>query len=188
MKTNSLLHEIFKKNALFFREIKLESSREEIIKLEGNNFEENTFSNPYLKFFYEIGEMEEVQIYYHLDSNTQLLREIEVFFVSYPDYYWKKEGESDYLSFIQKMENKELEKYSVVFNATFDDLLHFCKNEFGEESEISHKDAAFSKPYHEFVKHSWVVENTYRLTIMKYVDDYDYNNIKNTFKIIVAIK
>ena len=100
MKETSLFQEIIKTDTLFFRSIKIGDSIDLVEEIEGPPNEIKEYSNPFYRYFFEIGEMEELLVYYGYRLEEKKVEEVSVYLTHYPDYYWKKAGGIDEIEFL----------------------------------------------------------------------------------------
>lgn len=183
MNTTSLINDIIKEPGINFRGIALGDPISDVEKKEGPYAEKKLYSNPFLRYEAEIGEMEEIHLYYNFEEADELVKEITLHLTHYPDFYWAKEGHTDMTEFWARFEKSELQPYSSVFNDTVNDVVRHFTDVFKKEPVIKTKDSVFKEPYHQFKCFAWDIENEARLSVMTYADDSDYRTIKNTMKI-----
>ena len=58
-----------------------------VLEKEGTPKEMNEYSNPFYHYFFEIGEMEELNIYYNYEISDKLVKQLNLHFIHYPDHY-----------------------------------------------------------------------------------------------------
>lgn len=182
MDTTSLINDIIKAPGINFRGIALGDPISDVEKKEGGYTEKKLYSNPFLKYFFEVGEMEEISIYYNFEEADEKVKWITLHFIHYPDYYWKKEGHSmdDFHSLVFE---KHQIPASQLFTDTLNDVVgHFTKA-FKKKPSIITKDSVFREAYHNYRCYKWDIENDLRLSVMVYCDDNDPQTMKNTMKI-----
>ncbi len=183
METTSLINDIIKEPGINFRGIALGDSVTTVEDKEGPYTEKKLYSNPFIHYYIEIGEMEELSLYYNFLEADELVREITLSLVHFPDHYWTKEGHTDMTEFWARFEKGELQAYSTVFNDTVNDMVRHFTNVFKKEPVIKTEDSVFKESYHQFKCYAWDIENKVRLSVMTYADDSDGRTIKNTMKI-----
>lgn len=179
----NLFNEIVKSDGIYFRGVSLGDSLSKVKEIEGTEFEENNNYNPHYKYYFEIGEMEEITIYYGFNNNEDIVNEIELLFISYPNFYWKKEGNNNVIDFFNLLQNNQLQPYSTIFLKTQNQLINHFTTVFKKEPIVEKKDTVFNQSYQNFSVCSWDIENEIRLSIMSYIDDSIDNNVKNFMKI-----
>ncbi|MGL5888955.1 MAG: hypothetical protein ACRC3B_03680 [Bacteroidia bacterium] len=180
----NLIAEIIKSTNINFRNTQLGDTPQRVKEIEGNECEENAYSNPFYRYLFEVGEMEEVIVYYNFDADITAVKEITVYFIHYPDHYWKKAGNTDLNEFYDGINNKSLPDYcNEIFEQTMKEVLTFFQELIPNAPVVSLSDAAFNEPYHNFSSYQWKLDNDHWLSVARYVDDADERNIKNTMKI-----
>jgi hypothetical protein len=179
----TLFNDIIKNDSIYFRGIHLGDPISKVIDVEGESFEANVYSNPYYKYFFEVGEMEEITIYYKFNAQEKCVEDIELIFIQYPDYYWKKEGHTNETDFFNLLQNNQLQAYSALFLNTRHQLINHFTAIFKKEPSVVKKDVVFDQAYQNFTVCSWEIENELRFSIMCYIDDRIENNVKNFMKI-----
>lgn len=178
-----LFNEIIKTNDIHFRGIKVGDDINDVIKKEGTPTQEKRYSTPFLSYFYEIGEMEEILLYYNFIEDTNKITEIKLFFFSYPDFYWKKEGGVDYQEFTNLLENNKIQKYSEVFIDTLNEIINHFTVLFDAPPTLTTSDFVFNLPYQNYRCYDWIYKELYRLSVISYIDDTIDLNVKNTLVI-----
>lgn len=178
--SKELFNEVIKTNDIHFRGIQIGENIENVINIEGTPTEEKRYSNPFLSYFYEVGEMEEIKVYYNFLEDSNEVIEIKLFFISYPDYYWKNEGGEDYTEFTNLLVNNAIQKYSEAFQSTVNEIINHFKVLFNEEPTISTTDQVYNLPYQNYKSNAWVFKDKYRLSVTTYIDDLIDTNVKNT--------
>lgn len=182
MTSTSLINDIIKETGIHFRGIALGAPLSEVEEKEGPYAEKKLYSNPFIRYFIEIGEMEELTIYYDFLEADELVKEMTVFLIHYPDHYWTKEGHSNMSDFWIRFDKNELQAYSTLFHDTVNDLVKHFTDVFQKEPAIDTKDSFFKEPYNNFKCYTWAIEHEHRLTILVYADDSDGRTVKNTMK------
>jgi len=180
--TTSLINEIIKEPGIYFRGIALGDLISKAEKKEGHYAEKKLYSNPFIRYDFEIGEMEEMFLYYNFLESDELVNEITLHFIHYPDYYWKKEGNS-MNDFHQLVFEKHQIPSSQVFEDTLKDVIIHFTEAFKKEPSIITTDSVFKEAYHNYRCYRWEIENDVRLSVMTYCDDSDTSTMKNTMKI-----
>lgn len=183
MSTTSLINDIIKAPGINFRGIALGEPISEVEKKEGPYTEKKLYSNPFLKYFFEIGEMEEISIYYNFEEKDEQVKWITLHFIHYPDHYWTKEGNTDITDFWMLFEKNEIQAYSHVFTDTVSDVVKHFTDVFKKEPVIDKKDPIFKEACHNYNSYNWEVENDLRLSVTTYADDSDGRAVKNTMQI-----
>ncbi|WP_374175091.1 hypothetical protein [Flavobacterium tructae] len=178
-----IFNEIIKTNDIHFRGIKIGDDISEVLQKEGTPNEENTYTNPFLKYSSKLGETEEITIYYNFIEGIRKVTEIKLFLISYPDLYWKKEGGVDYMLFTNLLENNNIQKYSATFLDTLNKIVDHFTLVFGAPPTIKTKDSVFNLPYQNYKSYAWIYKELYRLSVITYIDDTIDLNVKNTLKI-----
>ncbi|MFD1604389.1 hypothetical protein ACFSJW_13350 [Flavobacterium artemisiae] len=186
MADNELFNEIIKTNDIFFRGIKIGDTINDVRQKEGTPTEENLYNNPFLSYFYEVGEMEEITVYYNFIESTSKVTQISLYFISYPDFYWKKEGSENYQEFSDMLVNNKIQKYSKVFLHTLDKIVAHFTALFNEAPSLEKNSDPFNQPYQNYKSYSWTYKNEYRLSVISYIDDSIDMNVKNT--LIIYLK
>jgi hypothetical protein len=180
----SLFSEIIKTRSIHFRNVQPGDTSARVKEVEGNECEEKLNSNPCYRYFFEVGEMEEVVVYYNFDTAVQFVTEITVFFIHYPDHYWRKAGNTDLGEFENAVNKGSLPGYcNEVFEQTYNEVMQFFRELISSAPSVSLKDGAFNKPHQQFNSNLWELENDRWLSVMRYVDDTDFQNVRNTMKI-----
>ena len=180
MENRNLFDEIIKTSDIHFRKIKIGDDISEVLKMEGTPTEEKRYNNPFLSYFYEIGEMEEILVYYNFLESSNKVTEIKLFFISYPDFYWKKQGGTDYIEFTSELENNKIQKYSEAFLQTLDKIIDHFTTIFDYSPSINTTDETFNLPYQNYKSYAWTFKELYRLSVVTYIDDTIDLNVKNT--------
>jgi hypothetical protein len=181
METTSLFSELIKTDNIHFRNVKIGDPIELIEQIEGIPTEIKEYSNPFYRYSFEIGEMEEISLYYNYDKEERLVNQITLHFIHYPDHYWKKAGHNDPMEFWNLLNNSQLQPYSTIFTNTVNDLVAFFTRTLNQEPVISSKiDGAFDSPHQNYKALYWNVQEQYILSIQTYVDDSIDDNVKNT--------
>ncbi len=183
MNTMSLINDIIKEPGINFRGIALGAPISTVETKEGPYAEKKLYSNPFLKYDAEIGEMEEIRLYYNFEEADELVKEIILHFIHYPDFYWTKEGHQDINAFWMLFEKNEIQVYSQVFTNTVSDVVKHFTDAFNKEPALVKDDSIFNQDYHNFRCYAWDIENELRLSVMTYADDSDTLSIKNTMKV-----
>jgi len=186
MATENLFDEIIKTNDIHFRGIKIGDDINDVITKEGTPTEEKRYSNPFLSYFYEVGETEEILVYYNFLEDTNKVTEIKLFFISYPDFYWKKDGGNNYVEFTNLLENNKIQKYSEIFLDTLHKIIDHFTTIFKSSPTIKIHDEVFNLPYQNFKAYAWEYEEIYRLSVITYIDDTVDENVKNT--LIISLR
>lgn len=181
MENTSLIQELIKTNTVYFRDIQIGDSMEHVEQIEGTPSDINEYTNPFYRYFFEIGEMEEMTLYYNYTKEEKLVKEIKLFFIHYPDHYWKKAGHDDPIEFWNLLNNNQLQPYSTVFTNTVNDVVAFFTNTLNQEPIISSEtNGVFDAPHQNYKVLRWTIDEQYYLSIQTYVDDSIDNNVKNT--------
>jgi hypothetical protein len=181
MENTSLINDIIKTNAIYFRNIKIGDSMALVEQIEGTPTEIKEYDNPFYSYYFEIGEMEEITIYYSYNMQQKVVDELNLHFIHYPEYYWKKEGNSDPIEFWNLLNNNQLQPYSTVFTNTVNDIIAFFTNILHHEPTISSEiNGVFDLQHHNYKLYTWTVSEQCYLSIQTYIDDSIDNNIKNT--------
>jgi|GEM_PF-6399687 len=180
MQTPSLLQNILQTNTIHFRDIPLGSPLELVLEKEGTPTEIKEYSNPFYHYFIEIGEMEELNIYYNYETTGRLVKEISLYFIHYPDHYWKQAGNSDPVAFWDLLQTNQLQPFSEVFYNTVHDVLAAFTTLFKQEPEVSAKPAVpFDALHHAYKSYTWT-DDVHYLNMQTYVDDSIDDNVRNT--------
>ena len=183
----SLYQEIIKKGGLFFRGVELGASISEVQKVEGTKNNIKSGINPSIHYSWETGEMEEIDLYYGLNSNDKVNR-VKLLFYSYPDFYYKQITGGDFLDFEQLVYKNKIQDYSKVSNDLLAQILSSLANNLGEPVE-QHKDEVFDKGYQNFKRWIWFKERNnspLRLSLTTYLDDTDSNSIKWVISLLLS--
>ncbi len=183
MDTTSLINDIIKEPGINFRGIALGDPISKVETKEGPYAEKKLYSNPFLRYDAEIGEMEEIRLYYNFEEADELVKEITLHFIHYPDFYWTKEGNTDINAFWMLFEKNEIQSYSQLFTNTVSDVVRHFTDAFNKEPIVVKDDSVFNQDYHNYICYIWDIENELRLSVMTYADDSDTQSIKNTMKI-----
>lgn len=179
MENTSLINDIITANSIHFRNIKIGDTIELVEQIEGAPTEIKEYSNPFYRYYFEIGEMEEITLYYNIKE--KLVDEISLHFIHYPDHYWKKEGNSDPAEFWNLLNNNQLKPYSTVFTNTVENILDFFTNTLHQKPTLSSElSGAFDLPHQNYKLYKWTIDELYYLSIQTYIDDSIDNNVKNT--------
>lgn len=181
MENTSLLKEIIKTDSIHFRNVKIGDTMELVEQIEGPPTEIKEYSNPFYRYFFEIGEMEEINLYYNYNMVEKLVDEINLYFIHYPDHYWKKEGNTDPIEFWSLLNNNQLQPYSTVFTNTVKNIVALFTNTLNQEPTISSEtNGVFDLPHQNYKVYKWIINEQYYLSIQTYIDDSIDNNVKNT--------
>lgn len=180
METLSLIQDIVKTNTIDFRGVPIGSPMDLVLEKEGTPAEINEYANPFYRYFLEIGEMEELTVYYNYELEKKQVKHIALHLIHYPDHYWKEAGNSDPSEFWDLLNKNQLQPFSEVFYETVQDLISFFTTLFNQEPVFSTKDAVpFDEPHNAFKSYTWT-DDTHHLNLRTYVDDKIDNNVKNT--------
>lgn len=186
METTSLIHDLINTGTIHFRNIKVGDSLELVEQIEGAPTEIQEYSNPFYRYFFEIGEMEEITVYYNYNLEDRLVHTISLYLFHYPDHYWKKAGNTDPIEFWNLLNNNQLQPYSTVFSDTLKDVIAFFTKTLNEEpTSSSEKNGVFDEPYQNYKVFRWNVDE-YNLSIQTYIDDSVYEQVKNTMIITIS--
>lgn len=160
METTTLIKDIIKANTIYFRDIKIGSLMELVLEKEGTPTEIKEYSNPFYHYFFEIGEMEELNIYYNYEKSKKSVNEIRLHFIHYPEYYWKKEGNTDPIEFWNLLNKNQLQPFSKVFLNTVQDVLSFFSTLLNKEPTLLTKpNAPFDAPHNDYKVYKWTVDS-----------------------------
>lgn len=186
MAASDLFDEIIKTNDIFFTGIKIGDDIDETLQKKGKPARDKRLSNPYLRYFYEVGEMEEITIYYNFTESTNKVTQIRLYLISYPDFYWKKEGGKDYQGFSDLLQSNQIQPYSEVFLNTLNRIIAHFTNIFNKPPALENDSDPFNEPYQNYKSYSWSYEEKYRLSVTFYIDDSVDQNVKNTMIIYLG--
>lgn len=181
MKETSLFQDIIKTDTLFFRSIKIGDSIDLVNEIEGPPNEIKEYSNPFCKYFFEIGEMEELVVYYGYRLEERKVEEITVHLTHYPDYYWKNAGGIDEIEFWNFLINNQLQPFSEIFTNTVNQIITHFERILNLAPTLSNENSGpFNQPQNEYKNYQWLVNGQYYFSVTTYIDDKDEKNVKNT--------
>ncbi len=179
MENTSLLNDIVKTNSIHFRNIKIGDAMTVVEQLEGQPEEIKEYSNPFYRYYFEVGEMEELTIYYNYAKDEKRVNEITLHLIHYPDHYWKKEGHQDATVFWNLLQNNKLQSFSNVFTNTVTDVVAFFTHTLNQEPIQSIENSTpFHAPHQNYKLYHWTHNGQY-LSIQTYIDDSNEDNVKN---------
>ncbi|GHC57843.1 hypothetical protein [Ulvibacter litoralis] len=167
--TNELYQAIIKTDGINFRGVSIGDSLETVIEKEGNDFDNRGGTLPNYKYFFELGEMEELILVYAYYEETKAIYNLETTLKTYPKYYWEEAGGTDETEFYEKTKNNTLLQYVSHFTACKEKIIAHFEKELGA-AEIDFKHVVYNKPYHNFSKHTWI-SGRFRLVLMSYLND-----------------
>ncbi|MNJ89103.1 hypothetical protein D3C87_66640 [compost metagenome] len=180
METLSLIQDIIKSKTVDFRGVPIGSPMDLVLEKEGTPTQINEYSNPFYHYFLEIGEMEELNIYYNYELAEKRVKNVSLYFIHYPDHYWKQAGNSDPIEFWDLLNTNQLQSFSQVFYNTLRDIISFFTTLLNQEPVLSSEYAVpFDAPHNAYQTYKWTGDSHY-LTIQTYVDDSIDNNVRNT--------
>jgi len=166
---NEFFNDIIKEKSISFRGVTIGDDLKIVENKEGSNFKKKIGSLSHYKYFFEVGEMEEIILYYGFDKSDEKVDRIKLLFKMYPEYYWRKNDGKDLIDFFTLLENNCLQKYLKPINGVYDEVIKHFTNLLGEPIEEM-SDSVYNKSYQNFKRSFWV-ENNLRLTITSYLDD-----------------
>ncbi|MGL4596327.1 MAG: hypothetical protein ACRCYO_02290 [Bacteroidia bacterium] len=180
MENQSLFNELIKTNSINFRNIKIGDAMSIVEQIEGQPEEIKEYSNPFYRYYFEIGEMEEITVYYNYEKDEKCVKEISLYLIHYPDHYWKKEGHSDTLEFWNLLHQNQLQPFSTVFTNTVTEVIAFFTKTLNQEpTQSSEYSVPFDAPHQNYKQYRWMHNEQY-LFIQTYIDDSIDDNVKNT--------
>jgi len=167
--TKKLFNKIIKNKTITFRGLDIGVDLAEVEKIEGSDFKKKIGSLSNYKYFYEVGEMEDLTIYYGFNPKDEKVDYIKLILETYPKFYWSEAGGTDILDFITLVESGDLEKYLILFDSVLEKIIIHFTNLLGD-AKIETKDEVFSQSHHKFKRYIWI-SNDYYLTVTTYIDD-----------------
>lgn len=183
--TKELYDALIKIDGIDFRGVSIGDFIKSVIEKEGKTFEDRKGSLPNYKYFFELGEMEELIIVYSYSKDSKKIYNIELTLKTYPKYYWKKNGGTDEVDFYQQTIKNTLKNYVNHFTACKDKVLKHFEDQLGI-AEIDNKHYIYNKPHQNFSKHTWVTEYS-RLVLMSYLDDEEYPRGSTTMELVLIL-
>lgn len=183
--TDELYNAIIKKEGINFRGISIGDSLESVREKEGKNLEERGGSLPNFKYFFEIGETEELIVVYAYPKETKIVKTLELTLKTYPKYYWKKAGGTDIMDFYNHTKNNTLQNFIPHFIACKNKIIAHFDQQLGA-AEIDTKDFVYNKPHQNFSKHTWVSEKS-RLVLMSFLDDEEEPRGTTTMELVLIL-
>lgn len=173
-----IYNDIIKEKGVAFRGISLGDDMEEVVKIEGDDYDEVHGSLPHYEYFFETGEWEEVTIYYGFKEKENTVNSITLYLYGYPKIYWKDSEGTNEVDFFNRTQQGNLDEYSKHFNGAKNKIIESFEKQFGEPILLE-TDEVFNQPYHKFKKRIWKVENGISLSTTEYIDDFHDNSTKN---------
>ncbi|MCF6350619.1 MAG: hypothetical protein L3J23_06250 [Flavobacteriaceae bacterium] len=166
---NEIFNDIIKEESILFRGVNIGDNLKTVEHKEGNNFKKKIGSLSHYKYYFEVGETEDLILYYGFNKEVKKVDRIKLLFKAYPKYYWKKDGGKELFDFFGLIENNNLKKYLKTFNLVYNEVIKHFTDLLGKP-KVETSDSVFNKPYQNFSKSFWV-KNKLRLTITSYLDD-----------------
>jgi len=182
---------IIKTDNIFFRGLTFEASKKSIESKEGANFKNKSGGSlPHYEYFFEVGEVEEIVLYYGFDANNSKLNRINLLFYSFPDYYWRKKGGNNLSEFNKLIYNEKIQEFSLIYNKVTLSILEIFTKSLGQP-EIEKGNNVFNKRYQNYTTYIWEKHNPIndkltRLTITKYLDDTVFDDVKLILNILLS--
>lgn len=175
----SLYKEIIREETIFFRGVQLGISIPEVEEIEGTKNKKRTGSNPSLHYKWETGEAEDINLYFGLDKEEKVNR-VKLMFYSYPGAYYNQLTKGTLGDFVTLVNQNNIKEFSTLPYALTEKMVKMFTENIGNPS-IEDKDEVFNKDHQNFNRWVWIDENhttPLRLSLTRYLDDSDYNNIK----------
>lgn len=183
--TKELYDAVIKIEGINFRGISIGDYIKSVIEKEGSTFDDRKGSLPNYKYFFELGETEELIIVYTYSKDSNKIYNIELTLKTYPKYYWKQNGGTDELDFYQQTINNTLKNYVNHFTACKENIIKHFEDQLGNP-KIDSKHYVYNKPHQNFSKLTWVSEGS-RLTLMSYLDDEEYPRGSTTMELVLIL-
>ena len=188
-----IFNTIIRSNNIFYRGLNLGATKKEIEAKEGFNYiNKSGVSKPHYKYFYEVGEVEEINIYYGFSPKNEKLSNITLYFFSFPDYYWRKKGGKNIAHFNKLMYDEQISEFSAIFDEVTKMVLDIFVSELGAP-KIHREHNVFNKGYQHYIAYSWNIENETsnkrtNLLLIKYLDDSIFDDVKLIMKLLLTEK
>ncbi len=179
--------EIIKNENLFFRGVELGASISDVEVVEGSNYMKKSGSNPSLYYYWDTGQIENIDLYFGLDDDEKVNR-VKLMFYTEPDFYHEKITGEDFTSFEQKFYQKNIEEALAIPNSLLNRIIPMFTKNLGTPEE-KHKDEVFNKDYQNFQRWIWYKNysnKSLRLSLTSYLDDSDGRTVKWVFSLILS--
>lgn len=162
--------DIIRQPGFFFRGVPLGASLLEVSFHEGEDYEAVEGSLSHYEYYFEVGDMEEVLLYYDYKKEEKIVTAIHLILKAYPKIYWKDEGGAKEQEFFQLVQEQQLAPYSTAFLTTKDQVINQLTNSLGTPL-ITEKDSVYSQAHQQFQKYAWKGKDGLTLTVSSYLDD-----------------
>lgn len=182
---DSLFNATIKAEGISFRGVNIGDSLDTIVLKEGKLYKDRGGILPNYKYFFELGEMEELTLVYAYHEDTKNIYNLELRLKTYPKYYWEENGGMNEVDFYQKVNSKALDTYVPHFINFKDKIIAHFENQLGSP-EVDKKDFVFKHPHQNFLKHTWTIEERH-LSIMSYVNDLNSYNGSVTMELVIIL-
>ncbi|HHC80437.1 MAG TPA: hypothetical protein ENK46_11185 [Flavobacteriia bacterium] len=188
-----IVNTIVKTNSIFFRGITFNDTKKTIELREGSNFTNKSGGSlPHYEYCFEVGEVEEINLYYGFNVTNEKLDRINLFFYSFPDYYWRKKGGNNLSEFNKLMYNNLIHEFSVIYLEVVTAILEIFTKNLGRPS-IEKGNNVFKEDYQDYTTYIWKQKNESnnkqtRLSLTKYLDDTVFDDVKLIMNILLTEK
>ncbi len=166
---SELFAAIIKSEGINFRGVSVGDSLETVVEKEGTTFTDRGGSLPNYKYFFEIGEMEELILVYAYRAETKTIYNLELTLKTYPKHYWREAGGTDLQDFYQQTIDNKLGDYIEHFTKCKELIIAHFENQIGAP-EVSFKHNVFKHAHQNFSKHTWISGDS-RLVLLSHLDD-----------------
>lgn len=183
----NIYSEIIRKENLFFRGLTLGANISEVEAIEGSNYHKKKGSHPSLYYYWDTGEVENIDLYFGLSTEEKVNR-VKLMFYTYPDFYHEQQTGEDFTAFEKRFYENDIEASLKVPNELLNSILIMFTNDLGTPQE-EHDDEVFNKKHQNFKRFIWFKDHNaspLRLSLTSYLDDSDGRNIKWVLSLLLS--
>lgn len=173
---------------VFFHKPLLQASIEVLDNQTATTYFKKGGDRPHYELNKELGEAEEITVYYGYPKGGSTINNITLIFQSLLDIYYENlQGKDGLLE--QALRTDQAQQYTLVADQVFSNVLDWFKLQLGEPIvDEKNEHGLFEEPHHQYQLYKWELEGNSGqkpsiLFLMKYIDDRIWNQINYFMKI-----
>ncbi|MFK7796703.1 MAG: hypothetical protein AB8E82_04560 [Aureispira sp.] len=148
-----------------------------------SNFSKKEGHNPHYRYSQELGEAEDIMLYYGYDANSQQINRITLIFESilniYSDALHGNDGLLD-----QALQQNNTQLYTIIPHQVCMQFIDYCNSKLlAAPVQYSNGDGLFDQAHHQFRCYTWQAPSGATLRLMQYIDDRVWNRINAFVKV-----